>query len=135
MKPLYPLVALLILCALFGFTFARQQNGYSVVGSWKLVDMQIGNDKAAKAESNMENTLRQSTMRLVFEESGQFRMELDADGRGLSGGYYYDPENQILSIRYGSHVDTALVSWEGKNKMIHASKDGKTRTTMERVTD
>lgn len=105
------------------------------MGSWKLVDMQIGNDKQAKAASGIDSTLSESTMRLVFEESGQFKMELDADGRGFRGGYYYDPESQILSIKYGTHTDTALVSWEGKNRMIHATKDGKTKTTMERVSE
>lgn len=81
----------------------------------------------------MEQALDDHQMRFVFEESGQFRMVLGPDGRGLSGGYLYDPENQILSIMYGSHTDTALVSWEGADKMIHATKDGKTKTTMQRV--
>lgn len=97
--------------------------------------MQIGDDKEAKEKSDIENTLHQSTMRLVFEESGQFRMELDTDGRGLSGGYYYDAESQVLSIRYGTHIDTALVTWDGKDRMIHATQDGTTTTTMERVTE
>jgi Domain of unknown function (DUF5004) len=136
MKTLYfRLIALFILFTSAGFTSDEQQEAYSIVGSWKLVDMQIGDDKEAKAKSDIENKLSQSPMRLVFEESGQFRMELDADGRGLSGGYYYDAESQVLSIKYGTHVDTALVSWDGKDKMRHTSKDGTTTTTMERVTE
>ncbi len=97
------------------------------------MDMQIGSDAQAKADSDIDSTLRQSTMRFVFEESGQFTMELGPDGRGLHGGYYYNPESQILSIRYGTHIDTALVSWDGADRMIHATKDGQTRTTLQRV--
>lgn len=97
--------------------------------------MQIGDDQETKAKSNIKNTLSQSSMRFVFEESGKFRMELDADGRGLNGGYFYDSVNHVLSIRYGTHTDTALVSWQGKDKMIHATQDGKTTTTLERVTE
>lgn len=97
--------------------------------------MQIGTDTAAKEASGIDSTLNKNPMRFVFEESGQFRMELGTDGRGLKGGYFYDDRSQILSIRYGAHVDTALVSWDGADRMIHASKDGKTKTTLQRVKD
>ncbi|WP_299756446.1 DUF5004 domain-containing protein [uncultured Pontibacter sp.] len=135
MKLLFLLISLFILCTLVSFTADKQQEAYSIVGSWKLVDMQIGNDEGAKTKSDIKNTLSQSSMRFVFEESGQFRMELAADGRGLHGGYLYDSVTQVLSIRYGTHTDTALVSWQGKDKMIHATQDGKTTTTLERVTE
>ncbi|AKD02367.1 DUF5004 domain-containing protein [Pontibacter korlensis] len=135
MRSLFTTIAIFILCSFSSFAPKEQQTAYSIVGSWRLVDMQIGDDKEAKEKSDIENTLHQSTMRLVFEESGQFRMELDTDGRGLSGGYYYDAESQVLSIRYGTHIDTALVTWDGKDRMIHATQDGTTTTTMERVTE
>ncbi|GAB3822400.1 hypothetical protein [Pontibacter rugosus] len=135
MKLYLPIITLLILCTTVAFTFHKQQSHYSIVGSWKLVDMQIGNDVNAKAASGIDSTLHQSAMRFVFEESGQFRMELSTDGRGFRGGYFYNPTDQTLSIKYGSHTDTALVSWEGADKMIHATKDGQTRTTMIRVTE
>ncbi|MDX5436300.1 MAG: hypothetical protein LPK03_03860, partial [Pontibacter sp.] len=71
----------------------------------------------------------------VFEKSGKFRMELDEAGRGPRGGYYYDASSQILSIRYGTHTDTALVYWEGADRMIHSTTDGHTKTTMVRISD
>ncbi|GHA74443.1 hypothetical protein [Pontibacter akesuensis] len=135
MKLYVPLLALLILTTLAGFTFSSQQNHYSIVGQWKLVDMQIGNNKKAKARSGIKKSIAQNEMRLVFEESGQFMMALDADGRGLRGGYYYDTTSQVLSITYGAHTDTALVSWEGANRMVHSTTDGQTKTIMERVTE
>ncbi|WP_147383209.1 hypothetical protein [Pontibacter oryzae] len=134
MKP-NALLAILTLFILTGFTAQQQQASHTIVGSWKLTSMQIGSDTAAKAASGIDSTVSQSPMRFVFEESGQFRMELGTDGRGLKGGYYYDTESQILSIRYGAHIDTAFVSWDGADRMIHASKDGKTRTTLQRVKD
>ncbi|WP_439880322.1 hypothetical protein ACSX1A_14295 [Pontibacter sp. MBLB2868] len=109
-------------------TTPAQQSNYSIIGIWKLVDMQF--EGGAK---DMSKTLSQSNTKFVYEASGEFKMMLDADGRGLQGGYFYDPESSILSIKYGTQIDTALVSWVNSNKMIQTTKDGKTRTILERV--
>lgn len=130
MKAFLLLFGLLALLTFNSCTSPAQQSTYSIVGSWKLIDMQFDGKGEKK---NVNTTLGQSETRFVYEESGQFKMVLSSDGRGLQGGYFYDPETSILSIMYGAHTDTALVSWININKMIHTTKDGKTKTTLERV--
>ena len=121
--------ALLLLFTLSRCTSPAQQSTYSIVGTWKLVSMQFDGNKKEHA---LDESLSQSQTRFVYEKSGQFRMILDTEGRGLKGGYFYDPETNILSIMYGAHTDTALVSWVNINRMIHTTVDGKTTTVLER---
>ncbi|MCC9166746.1 hypothetical protein [Pontibacter harenae] len=133
MKKYILLTVVLIISTLTSFTLPDTPESYSILGNWKIVDMQFEGAKESKNAESMRKALAQSNTRFVFLESGQFTMVLGPGGRGISGGYYYDAESNILSIKYGSHTDTALVSWESADKMVHASKDGKVKTKLERV--
>ncbi|WP_299819809.1 hypothetical protein [uncultured Pontibacter sp.] len=133
MKAYFILLSLALVYTLASFTYPGQEHHYSIVGSWKLTAIQFNADeRTAQQEEQVNNSLSQSKTRFVYESTGQFKLVLSDDGRGLQGGYHYDPQNHILSIKYGSHTDTALVSWVNKNKMIHMTKDGKTKTVLER---
>lgn len=106
-----------------------QQQTYSIIGSWKLVGIQLDGNAG---NEGIDSTLSQSNTRFVYDKSGKFKMVLSADGRGLQGGYLYNPVTNILSIRYGSQIDTAFVDWVNVNRMVHTTTDGKTITVLER---
>lgn len=134
MKVYFILLSLAVFYTLAGFTAPKQECSYSIIGSWKLTDIQFDSrGKTSKTgKEKLAPALAQSETRFVYENSGQFRLVLSNDGRGLQGGYYYDAKSNILSIKYGTHTDTALVQWINPNKMVHMTKDGKTRTVLER---
>ncbi|GAB3198348.1 hypothetical protein ABID22_000558 [Pontibacter aydingkolensis] len=133
MKAYFILFSLALFYTLASFTAPKQENNYSIIGSWKLTDIQFNADGATELKTEKLNpTLAQSKTRFVYESTGQFKLVLSEDGRGLQGGYHYDRQNNILSIKYGSHTDTALVSWINADKMVHMTKDGKTRMVLER---
>jgi hypothetical protein len=121
---------LLVALLFYSCITPAQDNNYSIIGSWKLVAMQLDGKSTDK---NFEEALEQNETRFIYDASGQFKMALSIDGRGLQGGYHYNPSTKILSVIYGAHTDTALVSWVNANKMIHTSTDGKTSATLERI--
>jgi ABC-type uncharacterized transport system auxiliary subunit len=130
MKIFNSLLALIFILTIIACSPQQQQNeSYSIVGSWKLIGMQLD---GTSGEQKIDSTLSQSDTRFVYEKTGQFKMVLSSDGRGLQGGYLYNPETNILSIRYGNQVDTALVNWVNVNRMVHTTTDGKTITVLER---